>query len=140
MAPMSKTQDFLNLKERWKTADGMERTQIEREIHQLLQSMDEVDNQVLLQAVQKDFDNIQHDLAVVRKQAVRTQLEEILPAISISYIARHYFGKSSSWFYQRLNGNKVNGHEVTFSPLERQKLAHALQDLSNRLQAIGNII
>lgn len=137
---MSKTQEFLNLKERWKIADGMERAQIEHEIHQLLQSMDEADNRELLQAVQTDFDNIQHDLTEVRKQAVRTQLEEILPAISISYIAKHYFGKSSSWFYQRLNGNKVNGHEVTFSPAERETLAHALQDLSNRLQTIGETI
>ena len=44
---------------------------------------------------------------------LRQKLEDILPAISISYLSKNYFKKTPQWFYQRLNGNNVNGKEVT---------------------------
>ena len=39
--------------------------------------------------------------------ALRQQIEEDdYKLIPMSYIAKHYFGKSASWLYQRINGNK----------------------------------
>lgn len=62
------------------------------------------------------------------------KLGEIAHAVSISYIANKYFGKSRSWLYQRLNGHKVNGKQAQFSPDEKKQFALALKDLSIQLQ------
>ncbi len=67
---------------------------------------------------------------------VREQLNEILPYISISTIAKNYFGKSKAWFYQRMNGNIVNGKPAQFTAEEIEKLNFALQDLSKKLSSI----
>ena len=34
---------------------------------------------------------------------LKQKLEEVLPIISISYLAKNYFKKTPQWFYQRLN-------------------------------------
>jgi len=60
-------------------------------------------------------------------------LGEIAKAISLSYIATTYFGKSRSWLYQRLNGHTVNGKQAQFSPDEKKQFALALKDLSIQL-------
>ena len=58
------------------------------------------------------------------------RLGEVAKIISVSYLARKYFGKTRTWLYQRLNGNMVNGKPVRFTPSERQKLSEALDDIS----------
>jgi len=60
-------------------------------------------------------------------------LGEIAKAVSLSYIATTYFGKSRSWLYQRLHGNIVNGKQAQFSPEEKKQFALALKDLSIQL-------
>ena len=63
-----------------------------------------------------------------------TKISDISDAISLSYIAKNYFGKSRSWLYQRLNGNTVNGKQAQFNPEEKKQFVKALNDLSNRLK------
>lgn len=67
--------------------------------------------------------------------AIRKALGDILPAISVAYIAREYFGKSRAWLTQRINGNLVNGKPATLTPEERETMRQALRDLSNKLAA-----
>lgn len=67
---------------------------------------------------------------------VRERLEEVLPMISISYIARTYFHKSRQWFYQKLNGNTVNGKPARFTPEEIETLNFALKDMSRKISVI----
>lgn len=43
---------------------------------------------------------------------LRDKLGELPEAISFSYIAKKYFGKSRNWLYQRINGNIVNGKRL----------------------------
>jgi len=62
-----------------------------------------------------------------------TKLGDIAKAVSLSYIATTYFGKSRSWLYQRLNGHTVNGKPAQFSPEEKLQFARALNDLSIQL-------
>jgi len=62
-----------------------------------------------------------------------TQLGDVAKAVSLSYIATTYFGKSRSWLYQRLNGHTVNGKQAQFNPEEKKQFASALNDLSTRL-------
>lgn len=66
----------------------------------------------------------------------RDRLGELSEAINLSYIARVYFGKSRSWLHQRLNGNKVNGREVRFTPEEQHTFLRALDDIGSRIASL----
>ena len=63
----------------------------------------------------------------------RSLMSEVTDAISLSYIAKKYFGKESTWLYQRLNRSIVNGKPASFSQTELTVLADALKDLSRKL-------
>lgn len=67
---------------------------------------------------------------------IREKLGSVPEAISMSYIAKNYFGKTKTWLYQRLNGNKVNGKEARFTEEEARQLQAALHDLGQRLSSI----
>ena len=58
------------------------------------------------------------------------QLGEVADIISLSYIAKKYFGKSKYWLYQRINGYNVNGKAARFKPDEMDTFRFALQDIS----------
>lgn len=64
---------------------------------------------------------------------VRQRLGDIPQVLNMSYIAKHYFGKSRTWLYQRINGNNVNGKPVFFTRAERIQLQEALHDIGKRL-------
>lgn len=66
----------------------------------------------------------------------REQLGEITDFINLSYVANHYFGKSRTWLYQRINGNKVNGKTAFFTRVERKQLVDSLHDIGKQLLAI----
>lgn len=68
--------------------------------------------------------------------AIRNALGDVLPAISVAYIAREYFGKSRSWLTQRINGNLINGKQATLTPEERETMRKALRDLSDKLASV----
>lgn len=72
-------------------------------------------------------------------EKVRKKLGELPEAISLSYIAKNYFGKSRSWLLQRINGNKVNGKEAHFSSGEIRQLQNALHDLGQKLSSVALI-
>lgn len=61
------------------------------------------------------------------------QLGEVSDMLSMSYVARAYFGKSRSWISQRLHGNIVNGKPAIFTPSELETLRGALKDMSELL-------
>jgi hypothetical protein len=63
-----------------------------------------------------------------------------LPAISVSYLSKNYFKKTPQWFYQRLNGNKVNGKEAHFTSNELQTLSIALKEIGQKLSASASVI
>ncbi|MGN0209931.1 MAG: DUF5053 domain-containing protein [Muribaculaceae bacterium] len=58
---------------------------------------------------------------------------DVLEHINCSYIATHYFNRTRSWFFQRLNNNAVNGKPVGFSIADIRTLRFALQDLQNQI-------
>ena len=63
------------------------------------------------------------------------RLGSIPEAISFSYIARTYFGKSRAWLMQKINGNVVNGRKTGFTDEESRQFRLALIDISNKLSA-----
>ncbi|MEY8587918.1 DUF5053 domain-containing protein [Phocaeicola sartorii] len=134
---MDKVKRFFELKELWKKSDESQRAEIDREMKSLLASFSPEDDALLKEGVQKDFALIHRDVADIEEQLVRRQMQEVLPILSVSYLAKHYFGKSTSWFYQRLNGNKVNGKVASFTREEIAILNEALQDISRKVGALS---
>lgn len=53
--------------------------------------------------------------------------------INKSQIAKQYFGKSQSWFSQRLNGCMVLNKSVVFKEDEYRQIADAFRDIAKRL-------
>lgn len=67
----------------------------------------------------------------------RAKLGDLPEALSLSYIAKKYFGKSRGWLMQKVNGNKVNGKVAAFTDDERRMFRRALQDLSEKMSAVA---
>lgn len=81
------------------------------------------------------LEHIKDSHAEIDNYLIRRQLEDVLPCISLAYIAETYFKKSRQWLYQRVNGLMVNGKPARFTPDEIRILNNALQDLARRLSA-----
>lgn len=64
-------------------------------------------------------------------------LGDMAEALSLRYIAERYFGKGSSWLYQRLNQYNVNGKPAAFTEKELSEFADALNDMGERLKEIA---
>ena len=69
--------------------------------------------------------------------AIKQKLKDMLPAISLVYIAKTYFNKTDTWLYQRVNGNVVNGKPASFSPAELETMKFALNDISYKLGSLS---
>ena len=86
-------------------------------------------------AVKRIYDDVMDDKATRMTEQLRMQLKALAPALSLGFIAKTYFGKSSTWLYQRLNGNVVNGKIAHFTCDEIKTFKSALADLGTQLSA-----
>lgn len=59
---------------------------------------------------------------------------DLLKVINGSYISERFFGKSRSWFSQKLNNNIKNGKPCEFTKEELKTLSNALQTIAIELQ------
>ena len=71
---------------------------------------------------------------------IKEKLIEIQDIISLSYIAKHYFGKDKSWIYQRINGTCVNGKPAAFTNEELDILSNALKDIGTKISDTSLLI
>lgn len=134
---MDKVNRFFELKELWKQSAEADRLAINRQITELMDSMTDHEVEQLAVSVQNDFDNIHQEVADLKEQlTIRERLEPVLPYLSISKLSKDYFNKSSSWFYQRLNGNKIHGKICRFTDKELETLDMALKDISQRISSL----
>jgi hypothetical protein len=72
----------------------------------------------------------------INQTVLRNQLKNVENAISLSFIARKYFGKSKEWLYQRLNGYIVNGKPARFTENELHTLNGALKEIGNQISSV----
>ncbi len=79
------------------------------------------------------IEQIKETICEARAEAVRKQMEDILPMTSLAYIAKTYFKKSRQWLYQRINGLSVNGKPAQFTKEELALLNFALKDMGQKL-------
>ena len=134
---MDKVKRFFELKELWKKSSEEERIVIDQELSALMELMNEKELESLTVRVEHDFERMREEEKDIQKTlTIRQQLEPILPYISVSSLAKDYFGKSTSWFYQRLNGNIVHGKTATFTDKELNILKDALKDVASKLNKV----
>lgn len=86
---------------------------------------------ILLECVNEEIEKTD---VFIREVRLRKILGKVYEAVSWSYIAKTYFGKSRSWLNQRLNNFLVNGKEAQFTPEELNRLQKALLDLSSDIR------
>lgn len=67
---------------------------------------------------------------------IRHQIDNNYDIIPMSYVARHYFGKSQSWLAQRINGYEVRGKVYTLNEAQKAIFNAAMQDLSKQFGSI----
>lgn len=135
---MDKVKRYFELKEQWKRTPETERSDIDAQMTALMNDMSDEDVEHLTIAVQSDFDRIHDEINEIKEQlSIRERLEPILPYLSVSNLAKDYFGKSSSWFYQRLNGNCVHGKVCKFTEDELSRLDVALKDIGRRIGGLN---
>lgn len=79
----------------------------------------------------------QEEIDQLEENVIRLQLQEISEIISLSYLAKTYFGKTKSWIYQRINGNIVNGKPCRFTESELATLNNALKDISDKIGSLS---
>ncbi|MDE6217584.1 MAG: DUF5053 domain-containing protein [Muribaculaceae bacterium] len=64
--------------------------------------------------------------------------EDLLRVINGTYIAERFFGKSGSWFSQKMNNNLKNGKPCEFTPEEIETLRNAIYTISIELQEFAD--
>lgn len=95
------------------------------------------DANIIADFILNGYKQIDEGLKEIEKEiSIRQQLEEVKEVISLSYIAKKYFGKSRQWLNNRINGCIVNGKPCKFSEEEKEKLNYALSDVSKLLGSI----
>lgn len=82
--------------------------------------------------VNAKLDGIESDVAALRSSICDDDYR-LLP---MSYIAKHYFGKSSAWLSQRINGTLVRGKVYTLNDEQKRIFNDALQDISSRIGSL----
>ncbi|HBG80479.1 MAG TPA: DUF5053 domain-containing protein [Porphyromonadaceae bacterium] len=68
------------------------------------------------------------------KVSTKEQLKDIALDVTWAKIAQKYFGKSSSWIYNKINGVDGNGGKGGFTEDEKQQFKGALYDLAERIR------
>ncbi|MDH6358086.1 DUF5053 domain-containing protein [Parabacteroides sp. PF5-9] len=84
-----------------------------------------------LEMAASDLEEAENLLEVVK---LRNKLEPVLNFISLSEIAKVYFGKSRHWLYHRLNGTNINGVPAEFTANDLSTLKTALNEISEKIR------
>lgn len=77
---------------------------------------------------------------IKQKQNTKKAVSDILLSVKWAHISTHYFGKSRSWFSQKLNGYDGNNMESDFTEDEKEVLRNSLYDLSDRIRKCADKI
>lgn len=127
--------EFLALRESFNQCEENSKDAFQEHIKQHLANKTPEEAQLLadimLECVNQDIEKAD---ALIMQVQLRKILEKIYDAVSWSYIAKKYFGKSRSWLNQRINSFLVNGKEAQFTSEELNRLQQALLDLSGDIK------
>lgn len=74
----------------------------------------------------------------VKSEAVWAVFRDLDGLVNVSKFSKTYFGKSQSWFVQKLNGMTVCGKQRSFTDEECRRLAESLRDIASRLETYAD--
>ena len=94
-----------------------------------IQEMDEA-LQYLVASADTHLDNVEKSLA---SYTMHERMGALTEVVNLAYIARHYFGKTRQWLYQRLKGQIVNGKPAAFTEVEEATFIKALNEIGLQL-------
>ncbi|MDL2208803.1 DUF5053 domain-containing protein [Parabacteroides sp. OttesenSCG-928-O15] len=134
--------DINKWKEEWMALDAAEeRTAFEGRFRNAIKQIPEEDlagvQREFLQMAKSDLAEAERLMEVVN---LRKKLEPVLKFISLSEIAKVYFGKSRHWLYHRLNNTVINGTPAQFTDKDVETLKTALSDLSDKMKQAVQLI
>ena len=69
----------------------------------------------------------------MEKKKIKHIIEDIGSIISLSAIAKAYFGRDKSWLYHKLNEDVVHGVKYALTDEELQTFTDALTDVAKRI-------
>lgn len=121
------------LKDRFRKATKHQLAELDREMDELAMANPEEFAKAMIDAATETVKEAE-------ELRIKEKLEQILPIVSVSYLSKTYFDKTPQWFYQRLNGNIVNGKEAKFTDQELKTLSIALNDISEKLKESSLLI
>ncbi|HUZ58067.1 MAG TPA: DUF5053 domain-containing protein [Hanamia sp.] len=121
------------LKEKFRYANKKGMEEIDKEMDALATNKPIAFSKAMIKASRETIKEVDELL-------LKEKLKNVLPALSVSYFAKTYFAKTPQWFYQRLNGNTVNGKTAKFTQEELKTLSFALTDVSNRINESASCI
>lgn len=76
----------------------------------------------------------------VLSKSIELSESDVLRVLNGAYLAERFFGKSRSWFCQKLNHSIVNGKPSDFTKEERVTLANALTTIGLELMELSDEI
>lgn len=94
-----------------------------------IQELEEV-LQHLMASADKRLDNVERSLCAY---TMHQRMGTLTEAVNLAYIARHYFGKTRQWLYQRVKGQSVNGKPAAFTAAEEVVFMKALREIGLQL-------
>lgn len=118
-----------------------EKRMFQQEMRERLSSMSEAERQKYMAdskaGLQATLEACDEYIKQAEKAILKERLGELPEIISLSYIAKKYFGKSRNWLYQRINGYMVNGKRAEFTQNEFQTFLDALDDIGTTIRNIS---
>ena len=128
--------------ERWKQMEAAGDPQAGEYLREIAgQAQAEGKSEELQQAVAFLMERAERRLAALEHSVADYTLHErmgsLTEVLNLAYIARHYFGKTRQWLYQRLKNQKVNGKPASFTPEEETVFIKALNEIGLKLTSFG---
>lgn len=74
----------------------------------------------------------------VLSKIIEHERTDLIRMLNGAYIAERFFGKSRSWFSQKLNGNIKNGKHCGFTEEELTTLKNAIYTLTLELDELAD--
>lgn len=140
IAEMKTIQDELNELRAILQGDAADKEQLYQEKFDYIQAnyTTESDQEAIGNFILDSYKEMNEEADELLQQTEKAkELRKMKEIIPVSYIARHYFGKSAAWLQQRLYGYKVRGRVYTLSKEDRRKFDDALQDIANQIRSFS---
>lgn len=120
--------------------DSIINAKTDKEISGIVTRADSPSKEDTLSALGTILSNMDKVVDDAREDVFRKRLKEVPEAVSFSYIAKKYFGKSRGWLMQKVNNNIVHGTAAKFSDSELHQFKGALMDISRQLSDVAQAL